>query len=159
MCKNYPSTPLKPLKPTHIMIQTTMYTPICILCVQSKRKWIFFSTKRTSICCLWLLVIVTHLLSSQVLLNILLLLLLSFWNLLKQQHKNMKTKGVQAFSLKDSHWKVLHEIEFSLQEDKEKNISKKNKNFSKFILQIHYQHHKLKPRKKKKKKKKKKNIF
>jgi hypothetical protein len=46
-----------------------------------------------------------------------------------------------------------------LQEDKEKNISKKNKNFSKFILQIHYQHHKLKPRKKKKKKKKKKNIF
>jgi hypothetical protein len=42
---------------------------------------------------------------------------------------------------------VLHEIEFSLQEER-KNISKKNKNLSKFILQIRYQHHKLKPKKK-----------
>jgi hypothetical protein len=36
---------------------------------------------------------------------------------------------------------------------KERNISKKNKNFSKFILQIHHQHHKLKHKKEKEKKK------
>jgi len=37
----------------------------------------------------------------------------------------MKIKGVQAFSLKDSNWKVLHEIEFSLQEERKKHKQEK----------------------------------